>query len=83
MLNGLALRIENGALGHDPDMSFHRESITGEKPDEVMVETHRPRKERSLGPGGGFSSKALARRGRGICCVSMQNGPKNGTDGKE
>jgi hypothetical protein len=29
VLNGLALRIENGALGHDPDVSFHGESIAG------------------------------------------------------
>ena len=29
MVNGLTLRIEYGAFGHDPDMSFHKKSIAG------------------------------------------------------
>ena len=27
VMNGLALRVENGALGHDPDVCFHGDSI--------------------------------------------------------
>jgi len=31
MMNSLTLRVENGALWHDPNVGFHRESIAGQQ----------------------------------------------------